>query len=246
MTAPQALIFDLGDTLIHWEDWDGGALRAWAAAYDHLQKRGLGTKLERQPFVAALRAAELAHWQRVETEHWSGPPTGLVAEGFRRLDVHAGEDELLAVLDGYAQAVSGWAEVFTDTVDTLRLLRGRGYRLGLLSNTWWAADWHNADLAAHGLTDLLDEVVYTSDLPHSKPHPSVFRELAERLDSPPAACVMTGDRPIDDIAGALSAGMRGVWKTNGTPRPKPDHIIPTATIRDLSELPALLQDWGGR
>ncbi|HZB81823.1 MAG TPA: hypothetical protein VE288_03125, partial [Rubrobacteraceae bacterium] len=46
----------------------------------------------------------------------------------------------------------------------------------LLSNTWWAAEWLEAQLGACGLHNLLDEVLYTSELPHTKPHPSVFLE----------------------------------------------------------------------
>lgn len=246
MSAPRAVIFDLGDTLVHWPDWDGDAPRRWALSYDYLvnaaPRDGWPT---RETYAAAMRRAELAHWQRVENEHWSGPPSGLLREGFRLLGIHAGEAELMAALDGYARAVDGWAQVFPDSVAVLSLLRERGYRLGLLSNTWWAADWHNADLATHGLAELFDQVVYTSDLPHSKPHPFVFREVASRLDAAPETCVMVGDRPIDDIAGAMQVGIRGVWKTNGHPRPKPDHIQPDAIIVDLAELPPWLQQWGG-
>jgi putative hydrolase of the HAD superfamily len=155
------------------------------------------------------------------------------------------ERELLTALDGYARAVNGWAIVFPDARQTLQLLRERGYRLGLLSNTWWAAEWHNADLAAHGLADLLDEVAYTSDLPHSKPHPSVFLALAARLGIEVEACVMVGDRMVDDISGALGVGMRAVWRWNDYPWPKPEHIVPTATIESLAELPELLRSWGG-
>ena len=122
----------------------------------------------------------------------------------------------------------------------------KGYRIGLLSNTWWAAEWHNADLATHGLSKYLDELVYTSDLPHSKPHPSVFLEVAGRLDVEPAACVMVGDRMIDDISGSLGAGMRGVWKKTDYPWPKPEYIIPTAVITHLAEVPELLRTWGGK
>jgi putative hydrolase of the HAD superfamily len=122
-------------------------------------------------------------------------------------------------------------------------LRERGYTLGLLSNTWWAAEWHNADLATHGLELLLDEVAYTSDLPHSKPHPSVFLHIAERLGVEPAACVMVGDRLVDDVSGALKVGMRGVWRENTYLWPKPTYIIPTAMITALDELLPLLEQW---
>ena len=187
---PRAVVFDLGGTVVEWPDWEGAAPTKWASAYDALRVSANGGVLpERDAFVTAMRAAEKAHWERVDREHWSGPPTGLVSDGFRRLGVNASDALLIETMDAYAKAVAGWSTVFPDTRDTLVALRKRGYRLGLLSNTWWAAEWHNADIAAHGLGDLLDELVYTSDLPHSKPHPYVFLAISERLGVEPEACV---------------------------------------------------------
>ncbi len=246
METIRAAIFDLGGTLVDWPGWDEDAPRRWAISYDHLTSLRADAALpSRDQYVRAMREAELRHWRRVEQELWSGPPTEVVREGFRRLGYTVDDDTLLAALDGYARAVDGWAVAFPDARSTLQTLRERGYRLGLLSNTWWAADWHNADLAAHGLDDLLDEVVYTSDLPHSKPHPWVFREVAGRLGVDPSSCVMIGDRMVDDVSGALRAGMRAVWKANDRPWPKPEDIVPTATITHLAELPGLLRRLGG-
>ena len=246
MTAPRAVVFDLGGTLVHWPNWEGDAPLKWGAAYDALARADGGTALpDRDAFIRAMRAAEKAHWERVDREHWSGPPTGLVSDGFRRLDVDVEERTLLATMDGYAKAVAGWSTVFPDARDTLILLRERGYRLGLLSNTWWAAEWHNADIAAHGLSDLIDELVYTSDLPHSKPHPAVFREVSARLGVDPPACVMIGDRQIDDVSGAKGVGMRGIWRRNEDGFPTWDGT-PDAIVDQLSELPELLRSWGGR
>jgi putative hydrolase of the HAD superfamily len=120
----------------------------------------------------------------------------------------------------------------------------RDYRLGLLSNTWWAAEWHNADLATHGLAGLLYELVYTSDLPHSKPHPSVFREIASRLLVAPEACVMIGDRRIDDVSGARAVGMRAIWRRNESGFPASD-VPPDWVVDGLVEVPGLLRSWGG-
>ncbi len=243
MTPPRAVIFDLGGTLVEWPDWDEASPRHWTAAHEHMEALRPGLPPGRDAFVTAMCRAEAAHWERVLAEQWSGPPSGLVVEGFRTLGLVPGEGEILAALDGYARSVDGWAEVFPDAVSTLEWVRASGLRIGLLSNTWWAAAWHDADLATHGLAPLIDEVCYTSDLPHSKPHPSVFLGLAQRLGVAPAACVMVGDRPADDIAGALAAGMRGIWKTNGSPRENPMRVVPSATISHLAELPALIERW---
>ncbi len=242
--ALRAIIFDLGGTLIDWPDWDDDIARRWALSYDYLAS---GVAAEHLPdcdsYVRAMRDAENYHWQQVSARQVSITPDALIREGFRRLGWLPDEKAVMAALDGYAQAVIGWATIFPDTVEALLALRRRGLHLGLLSNTWWAGAWHDADLAAHGLTSLLDAVVYTSDLPHSKPHPSVFLTVTSRLQVDPPQCVMVGDRMVDDISGALNVGMRAVWRKTDYPWPKPEHIRPTAVITQLIELLPLVEQW---
>ena len=244
MSTPRAVVFDLGGTLVQWSDWEGGAPAKWGLAYDAFRATQDGIGGSREEFIAAMRAAENAHWERVDRERWSGPPTSVVSDGFRRIGVTVDDRALLAALDGYARAVAGWCTVFPDARDTLATLRERGYRLGLLSNTWWAAEWHNADLAAHGLSGLLDELVYTSDLPHSKPHPAVFREIASRLGIAAEQCVMIGDRQVDDVSGARAVGMRAIWRRNDSGFPAAE-VPPDTAVDALAELPGLLRSWGG-
>jgi putative hydrolase of the HAD superfamily len=244
MTALQAIIFDLGGTLIDWPDWDENVNRRWGLSYDYLISQVASNDLPSQDvYVQAMRDAEKHHWLQVAERQGSSTPTQLLQAGFARFGRNASEEELLGALDGYAQAVNGWATIFPDAISTLKELRRRGYRLGLLSNTWWAAEWHNADLVLHGLTPLLDEIVYTSDLPHSKPHPSVFQEVMRRLHVEPEQCVMVGDRLVDDIGGALGVGIRAVWKKTTYPWPEPEYIKPTAIITDLAEMLPLLEKW---
>ncbi len=240
MAEVRAIIFDLGGTLLEFPDWDQQVAVRWGSTYDQLLAIRPQAAPDRAVFVQAMLAAELEHWRRVDNEHWSGPPSGLVRDGYARMGRHADEGTILAVLDACARALNGWARPFADAAPTLEYLRGQGYRLGLLSNTWWAAAWHNADLATHGLNPYLDELVYTSDLPHSKPHREVFRTVAERLGVAHEHCVMIGDRPIDDISGALGAGMRGVLKTNGRMPDLPPQVTPSAIIDHLAELPPLI------
>ncbi len=240
----RAVIFDLGGTLIDWPDWDEDVNRRWALSYDYLASRLATNNLPgRDDYVQAMRGAEKYHWQQVAERQLSMTPVALVCEGFRRLGWQPGEKAIMAALDGYAQAVIGWATIFPDTVETLLALRKRGLRLGLLSNTWWAGEWHDADLATHGLTSLLDVVVYTSDLPYSKPHPSAFLTVTSRLQVDPQHCIMVGDRMVDDIAGALNVGMKAVWRETDYPWPKPEYIHPTAVITQLAELLPLVEQW---
>jgi FMN phosphatase YigB (HAD superfamily) len=75
------------------------------------------------------------------------------------------------------------------------------------------------------------------ELGATKPDPAFFRTAAERLGAAPAECIMVGNDPVKDIAGARAAGMRTVWLAapGSAPVPAPDRMITT-----LFDLPAAI------
>ncbi len=121
--------------------------------------------------------------------------------------------------------------------ETLSALQADGYKLGLISNTYWAADLHDRHLIRHQLIDFLPIRIYSCDMPYAKPHPSIFRAALEALDVAPAEVTFVGDTPSVDVFGAQGAGLRGVLihspyreVENG------DEVIPDAVIDELSDL----------
>lgn len=246
MPEVQATIFDLSGTLWHWprRDPTRDGPWFWGHAHDHALRtlppsHGL-VRVERETFAAAMVAAEAEYRRRARTQGRSRTPQDVAVDGLRRLGVRAGNAGVSAVLDGYRRAAVGWPAPFPDARPALRRLRDGGYRLAVLSNTWWPARWLDEDLHNLGLVRLFDEILYTSGLSHAKPHGSVFLE-ARRLDTDPAACVMVGDDPYTDVAGARNAGMRTVWRRNGRPDAELGDATPDATVDGLFELPGLLR-----
>ncbi|MEW6524101.1 MAG: HAD hydrolase-like protein [Bacillota bacterium] len=62
----------------------------------------------------------------------------------------------------------------------------------------------------------------------------------KRLGIPASANIHTGDRLLEDVAGARRAGMHAVWRTAGVPAPAPG-LRADFTIWRLDELiPAAL------
>src|SRR6185312_3133930 len=70
----------------------------------------------------------------------------------------------------------------------------------------------------------------------TKPHPTIFRAVLERLEVEPSAAAMVGDSPEDDVAGARAAGIDRAFLLDREDRyPELDDRLP-----DLFALPAAL------
>ena len=97
-------------------------------------------------------------------------------------------------------------------------------------------------LERDGLAGLIDARLYSSELSHLKPHPSVFHAALGALGvDDPGRAVFVGDRPFDDIHGAKGVGMKAVLRPNGD---VPAYAVePDATIASLPELLTVVDAW---
>ncbi len=125
---------------------------------------------------------------------------------------------------------SAWIP-YPDTAPTLRALRARGLRIGIVSNV-------PQDLrpifAAHGLADLVDAFTHSFEVGAEKPDPAIFLRACEALGTQPEETLMVGDHPVAD-AGALRAGLQfHLLPPDGAPE-KPRGLDQVLTIVDASE-----------
>jgi HAD superfamily hydrolase (TIGR01509 family) len=88
-------------------------------------------------------------------------------------------------------------------LDLLRVARGSGLRVALLSNSWGD---HYPEQVWNGL---FDAIVISGRVGMRKPEARIFQHTAGLLDLPTSRCVMVDDLP-HNITGAVEAGMVGV------------------------------------
>ncbi len=233
-TAVEAVVFDWGGTLAEFVALE--MIDVWTLAGRHLAPGREAEVAER------LCAIEARFWERTAGECRSATLAELVAEASAELGLDVGEAVLEEAAVRHLDAWTPHIRHVGDARATLETLRERGLRLGLLSNTHWPRAFHERFLERDGLVELLDARLYTSEMGHLKPHPSVFEHALEALGvDDPRTAVFVGDRPYDDVWGAQRAGLRGVLVAN-------DHapawdVTPDATITSLSELPDVLDAW---
>jgi HAD superfamily hydrolase (TIGR01549 family) len=122
-------------------------------------------------------------------------------------------------------------ELFDDALPVLGELRAQGLKLGLVSNTGRNLDEF---VAHHGLE--VDAALGSGAFGRTKPHPTIFRAVLERLEVEPSGAAMVGDSPEDDVAGARAAGIERAFLLDREDRyPEVDDRLP-----DLFALPAAL------
>ncbi|MDD3717039.1 MAG: HAD-IA family hydrolase [Actinomycetota bacterium] len=122
---------------------------------------------------------------------------------------------------------------YHDAHDILRELRGRGLRMGLISNF---EPWLEDLLRDLEMLDYLEVLVISGKEGYEKPHPRIYELALERAGVSPRQSLHVGDSPISDYDGAREAGMRAVLLDRWGRFPD----FAGEVVRDLRELPGLL------
>jgi len=237
----QAVLFDLGETLLNFGRLDRAAL------FEEAVNRSYRYLIELAQPVGSLRAYRRVHIWGIR---WHLFKSWLTGDDFNSL-------ELLKAYGrkrGFTLSEQQWQElnwqwyvglsrkgaVEKETAPTLRCLQHMGLKLGLLSNTFVHKSSLERHLQQEGLLDLLPVRLYSYEFPFRKPDVRIFSVAAERMGIPADRTVYVGDRMDNDVKGALAAGMLPILKKAYTNRNKP---VPAdiACIETIAELPGLIK-----
>lgn len=96
----------------------------------------------------------------------------------------------------------------TSSRQTLRDLRARGWKIGVLTNGHPEVQARKVD--ALGLSKHVDAIVFATEHGSGKPDLQPFHEIAHRLHVKPAHTIVVGDDEWCDVGGAMGAGMQSV------------------------------------
>ena len=146
---------------------------------------------------------------------------------------HVREDGMLplALYEAFSRPSAYGA--YHDAHAVLRELRGRGLRMGLISNF---ETWLEGLLRDLGMLDYLEVLVISGQEAYEKPHPRIYELALQRAGVPPYAALHVGDSPVTDYDGARAAGMRAVLLDRWGRFPHFEGEM----VKSLGELPALL------
>jgi putative hydrolase of the HAD superfamily len=233
-----AVLFDWGGTLTPWHSLD--LVAQWypyAQVYDSAHAKELAQR---------LFDAEESIWQ-LQRATGGAAGTGTLQRVFELAGIDTGSWRHAEAMEAY---LAGWephTRTDPDVVPMLEALRADGIKVGVLSNTMWPREHHEAVFRRDGVLHLVDGAVYTSETASGKPHGDAFRAAMAAVGVTDAArVVFVGDRPWDDVHGAQQAGMRAILVPHSD---IPDHqqvpvdVVPDAVVHRLSEVVHVVRGW---
>ena len=180
----RAVIFDLWDTLVLYD-----------VEHSRATERRIAERLGTDP----------DRFHRVWRESRSERDGGSLADSFR--SVGATGELLPELLDLRRNAFREVAVPHEGVLETLRELRERGLRLGMISVCSEEVPelWEETPFAG-----LFDSTVFSCSVGLRKPDPAIYRLALGELGVEPADAVFVGDGANDELAGAERVGMRAV------------------------------------
>jgi putative hydrolase of the HAD superfamily len=233
---PRVLLLDLDDTILR---FTAGQPNFWRLALlEHLPDRS-----DHAPLLAAIERASDVFWAPLERAFWGRQNmrearreiarSALVAEGLSS-----------AVCERIADDMTEWKEArvrpFDGAIETLRTLRERGHRLGLLTNG--SSEFQRRKLTSFSLEPFFELLLIEGELGFGKPDPRVFSAALSHFGITPAETWMIGDNLDGDIAGAQALGIHAVWHdayARGLPAQSP--IVPDRIITSIASLIAVTE-----
>jgi HAD superfamily hydrolase (TIGR01549 family) len=155
---------------------------------------------------------------------------------FKEFGLQQEDDLMVFDLEKTWRAHIESARLFPDALPVLKALKQKGFRLGLVSNCQW---FQTRELLQRlGLSEFFDGISFSFEVGSLKPEPKIFQDCLRQVNAFPNEAVMVGDSPTD-VAGAVFAGMRGIFLDRSALKESPTEA--TATVHSLKDLLKLLE-----
>ena len=239
-TKLQAILFDMGSTLIEFENstWDVLGRVCAEKGYEFLRQNNLNLpKLEE--FSKLLESEYLKARSEVEENLKEFKFEKVVRDFFNMLKLSTSDGLYESFLEVYYKPVTDQLTLIDGAEDVLRYFKDMKLKIGLVSNTIFPKRFHLRELKRFRLYPYLDNHLFSSQVGVRKPHPQIFRKALNELNVDPSQAVFVGDRLIEDVGGAQKVGIRGILRYHEG-RDYSASITPDAQIDQLKELPEVV------
>ena len=231
MSQIRGILFDSGDTLVRPK---AGSWFPKQHVLDAFDAHGItGVRMDRYASALAVGIEYL------EVHHRDAIDEDIERRQFREayrliledLGIASPGERLIAdILSPFENDVG--IESFPDTVQTLEMLRRRGFRLGIVSDNWPSLDWRYRELV---LRPYFQAFVISALVGCSKPCAPMYQTGIDQIRLEPDRVLFVDDS-VENVRGAIRQGMQGVVINRYRTPIETD----LAVVSDLGELTNLI------
>lgn len=136
----------------------------------------------------------------------------------------------------YLRNMALQTSLFPSTVETLSLLRERGYNMYIITNGFKEVQYQK--LSNCGLDVFFRKMFVSEEIQTTKPNREIFEHALKSVNAPKKKSIMIGDSWETDIEGALNFGIDQVMFTNNGTYPLPEEVLrkKNGSLLDFIEL----------
>jgi putative hydrolase of the HAD superfamily len=169
----------------------------------------------------------------------------VLVESAVALGVPADALDMRRCLEAYQWSAVDGTCIFPETPEVLQLLHDNGVKVGIVTNAYQPMWQRDVEIQIHGLLDFFPDCrISAADVGYLKPHPAIFQAALHCCGVKADEAVFVGDDLEADIAGAQAAGIHAVLRASRRSQPVlGGTVIPDATVKSLTELLPILDNW---
>ena len=157
-------------------------------------------------------------------------------ETWKRAGMLLPDDLLHEILDAEQRCWDRAVEVDPDAPKLLAWLGEHGIKRGVCSNAPFPPEMMRRQLESNGIAELVDAVVFSSEVGRRKPAPEVYLAALDAIGTTAEKTLFAGDRVREDYEGPVALGMRAVVVTAHADEPPPAGIPAISSLAELASL----------
>lgn len=193
MTTPKAILFDLDDTLTSRKT----TLKRFAIGY--LEDFKTHLEMDVEVFAHELERTD-GHGYRPRPEMFGALLKSLPWK------ITPTQDEFLSY---WVNTFPRFVLPMSGMLETLQRLKSRGFKLGIITNGHSFQQQTKIDVLK--IRGLFDTILVSAEVNLRKPDAGIYQLALEKLQLEAKDVWMVGDHVLNDVLGARSAGLTGVW-----------------------------------
>ena len=229
----KAILFDFGDTLVSFEDFNYNA--SLTALHQTLMKNGIVVPYEefkKTYFKVRDQLYREGDSSFKEFNFLVRVSCTLSELGF---NLNSTDPSIVRSVEAFMHPLIKSLKLEKHAPIVLQELKQKKYKLGLVSNFAYPPAINQA-LRKFRLSKFFDAVIISGDIGWRKPSPIIFEKALAALHVSASEAVFVGDAPFHDIAGARQVGMKTVLLRRLGEEETVDTGSPDKIIGGLKEL----------